>query len=238
MTDGKQRPEILIVDDSELNRMLLAEILQDEYALTEAADGVEAVSLLRENVDRFSLILLDLIMPVLNGFEVLEYMQSHGLIEKIPVILITALGTLQDKIAGLDLGADDYLVKPFDFEELLARIRCVTRRSPILNAQTDILSFHDITWSCREMCLTGPTAESTLSRREGDLIECFLHTPEQVLARETLLLKVWGPDSDVEGGNLDNYVHFLRRRLKAVGSSLQIKTIRGVGYRLTAISSR
>ena len=82
------------------------------------------------------------------------------------------------------------------------------------------------------MCLTGPGGDTTLSKREGDLLESFLHTPEQILARETLLLKVWGPDTDVETGNLDNYVHFLRRRLKTVGSSLQIKTIRGVGYGL------
>lgn len=225
---------LLAEDDKDLNKALTWQLTGQGYRVDSCFDGDEALFYGRQNI--YDVILLDRMLPNREGTEILTALRRQSV--NVPVILITALGTLQDKIAGLDLGADDYLVKPFDFEELLARIRCVTRRSPILNAQTDILSFHDITWSCREMCLTGPTAESTLSRREGDLIECFLHTPEQVLARETLLLKVWGPDSDVEGGNLDNYVHFLRRRLKAVGSSLQIKTIRGVGYRLTAISSR
>ena len=148
-----------------------------------------------------------------------------------PIILITALGLLKDKITGLDLGADDYLVKPFDFEELLARIRCVTRRSSSLNAQPDgLLSWHDISWAPREMCLTGPSGDCVLSRREADLLESFLHAPGQTLARETLLLKVWGPDSEVENGNLDNYIHFLRRRLRLVKSRVEIKTIRGIGY--------
>ena len=94
------------------------------------------------------------------------------------------------------------------------------------------MRYHDIIWSPREMCLTGPGGDCMLSRREADLLESFLHTPEQTIARETLLLKVWGPDSDVENGNLDNYIHFLRRRLKAVDSALQIKTVWGVGYTL------
>ena len=199
---------LLAEDDKELNKALTWQLTAQGYTVDSCYDGEEAIFYGRQNI--YDIILLD----------------------RIPVILITALGTLQDKIAGLDFGADDYLVKPFDFEELLARIRCVTRRSPLLNAQPDILSYHDIAWSCNKMCLTGPGGDTTLSKREGDLLESFLHTPEQILARETLLLKVWGPDTDVETGNLDNYVHFLRRRLKTVGSSLQIKTIRGVGYGL------
>lgn len=219
---------LLAEDDRDLNKALTWQLTGQGYSVDSCYDGEEALFYGRQNI--YDVILLDRMLPCHEGTEVLTTLRSHSV--NVPIILITALGTLQDKITGLDSGADDYLVKPFDFDELLARIRCVTRRSLVLNAQSDILSYHDVTWSCREMCLTGPTDNSTLSKREGDLLECFLHTPEQVLARETLLLKVWGPDSDVEGGNLDNYVHFLRRRLKAVGSTLQFKTIRGIGYEL------
>ncbi|MDE7276855.1 MAG: response regulator transcription factor, partial [Lachnospiraceae bacterium] len=181
----------------------------------------------------YYIILLYRMQPDREGTEVMTALRQFSV--NTPIILITALGLLQDKITGLDLGADDYLVKPFDFEELLARIRCVTRRSLSLNAQPEgILSYHDITWSPREMCLTGPSGDCLLSRREGDLLESFLHAPGQTLAREMLLLKVWGPDSEVENGNLDNYIHFLRRRLKGIGSTLQIKTVWGVGYGLNA----
>lgn len=224
---------LLAEDDRDLNKALTWQLTGQGYSVDSCFDGEEAIFYGKQNI--YDVILLDRMLPCHEGTEVMTILRNHSV--NVPIILITALGTLKDKIAGLDLGADDYLVKPFDFEELLARIRCVTRRSLILNPQTDVLSYHDVTWSCREMCLTGPSGNSTLSKREGDLLECFLHTPEQILARETLLLKVWGPDSDVEGGNLDNYVHFLRRRLKTVGSTLQIKTIRGVGYGLVISES-
>ena len=219
---------LLAEDDRDLNKALTWQLTGQGYTVDSCYDGEEAIFYGRQNI--YDVILLDRMLPCHEGTEVLTFLREHSV--SVPIILITALGTLKDKIAGLDLGADDYLVKPFDFEELMARIRCVTRRSLILNPQTDILSYHDISWSCREMCLTGPAGNSTLSKREGDLLESFLHMPEQIIARERLLLKVWGPDSDVEGGNLDNYVHFLRRRLKTVGSTLLIKTIRGVGYGL------
>lgn len=224
---------LLAEDDRDLNKALTWQLTGQGYTVDSCFDGEEAIFYGRQNI--YDVILLDRMLPYHEGTEVMTILRNQSV--NVPIILITALGTLKDKIAGLDLGADDYLVKPFDFEELMARIRCVTRRSLILNPQTDVLSYHDVTWSCREMCLTGPAGNSTLSKREGDLLECFLHTPEQILARETLLLKVWGPDSDVEGGNLDNYVHFLRRRLKTVGSILQIKTIRGIGYGLVISES-
>ena len=148
-----------------------------------------------------------------------------------PVILITALGTLDDKVTGLDLGADDYLVKPFAFKELMARIRCVARR-PRKMEEADKISFGDITYRPEENTLSGTAGTCSISKREGDLLEAFLRNPGQSLSRTLLLTKVWGLDSDVEEGNLDNYIHFLRRRLKAVGSKVAIRTIRGVGYQI------
>jgi len=222
---------LLAEDDKDLNKALTWQLAARGYNVDSCGNGEEALYYGKQNI--YDVILLDRMLPDREGTEVLTALRQASV--NTPIILITALGLLQDKIAGLDLGADDYLVKPFDFEELLARIRCVTRRSLSLNARPDgLLSYHDITWSPREMCLTGPAGDCMLSRREGDLLESFIHMPGQTLARETLLLKVWGPDSDVEDGNLDNYIHFLRRRLKAVGSTLQIKTVWGIGYGLNA----
>lgn len=222
---------LLAEDDKDLNKALTWQLTARGYNVDSCGNGEEALYYGKQNI--YDVILLDRMLPDKEGTVVLSALRQASV--NTPIILITALGLLQDKITGLDLGADDYLVKPFDFEELLARIRCVTRRSSSLRAQSNgLLSWHDITWSPREMCLTGPSGDCMLSRREGDLLESFLHAPGQTLAREMLLLKVWGPDSEVENGNLDNYIHFLRRRLKAVGSTLQIKTIWGVGYGLNA----
>lgn len=222
---------LLAEDDEGLNKALTWQLNSRGYSVDSCTNGEEALYYGKQNI--YDVILLDRMLPDREGTDVLSTLRKASV--STPVILITALGMVKDKITGLDLGADDYLIKPFDFEELLARIRCVTRRSPMLNIQNDDrISYRDITWSPREMCLTGPQGDCMLSRREGDLLESFLRTPEQTLARETLLLKVWGPDSEVEAGNLDNYVHFLRRRLKAIGSSLQIKTVWGVGYGLVS----
>ncbi len=136
---------------------------------------------------------------------------------------------MNDKVTGLNLGADDYLVKPFAFEELLARIQCVTRRSPIIS-QTDLAHYCDIQFNEMTSTLTGPGGSCSCSRREGAMLDVLIKNGGQTLSRNMLLLKIWGPDSDVEEGNLDNYIYFVRRRLKAVKSRLNLRTIRGVGY--------
>lgn len=219
---------ILLAEDDEKLRASLAFQLEKEGFLIDAcADGEEASYYIEQNIH--DLILLDRMMPRISGTELLLKMrQAHNVT---PVILITALGTLNDKVTGLDLGADDYLVKPFAFEELMARIRCVARRPRKMEA-VDRLSFGDISYRPEENVLTGKTRSCSISKREGDLLEAFLRSPGQPLSRTLLLTKVWGVDNDVEDGNLDNYIHFLRRRLKTVGSSVAIRTIRGVGYQM------
>lgn len=219
---------LLAEDDEKLNETLVYGLTQAGFNVDACFDGPDALFYGEQNI--YDVILLDRMLPSMQGTDVLASLRQKGIAT--PVILITALGTLSDKVEGLDLGADDYLVKPFAQEELFARIRCVTRRPPrLLSEETQ--SVADISWFPTECRLTGPSGNCTLSKREAALLEAFLKSGGTTLPRNLLLLKVWGPDSDVEEGNLDNYIHFLRRRLKAVGSGLAIKTVRGIGYSLT-----
>ena len=220
---------LLVEDDEKLNQSLAFQLEAEGFMTDSCRDGEEALYYIGEHIH--DLILLDRMLPGLSGTQVLQRMREDG--NQTPVILITALGTLDDKVTGLDLGADDYLVKPFAFEELMARIRCVTRRPRKLQL-SEQLSLGNITYQTKEKLLTGPEKSCSVSGREGALLETFLRSPGQTLSRTVLLTKVWGMDSDVEEGNLDNYVHFLRRRLKSVGSAVSIKTVRGIGYRLEA----
>lgn len=218
---------LLAEDDKQLNNAIVYRLEAEGFSVDSCLDGEDALFYGGQNI--YDIILLDRMLPYMEGTDVLTALREKGITT--PVILITALGSLSDKVTGLDLGADDYLVKPFAFEELLARIRCVTRRPRALT-EHDTLSVADITWRAAECTLTGPSGSCTLSKRESTLLETFLRSQGQTLPRNTLLLKVWGPDSDVEDGNLDNYIHFLRRRLQITGSRLKILTIRGVGYSL------
>lgn len=218
---------LLAEDDEELNNALVYKLETAGFSVDSCLDGEEALFYGEQNI--YDIILLDRMLPNMEGTDVLEALREKNI--NTPVILITALGSLSDKVEGLDLGADDYLVKPFAFEELLARIRCVARRPHALT-ENDALSVADVIWNSADCTLTGPSGSCTLSKRESDLIETFLRSKGQTIPRNTLLLKVWGPDSDVEEGNLDNYIHFLRRRLQITGSRLKILTIRGIGYSL------
>lgn len=216
---------LLVEDDEKLNYSLKFQLQKENFQVDSCYDGEEALYYIDQQIH--DLILLDRMIPLIDGLSVLTEIRKKQ--NTTPVILITALGTLNDKITGLDTGADDYLVKPFDFEELMARIRCVTRRPRELMPNGE-LTFHDITFQIDNNTLMGSKGTCSLSKKESILLETLLRSAEQTLSRSTLLIKVWGPDSDVEDGNLDNYIHFLRRRLKTVGSTINILTIRGIGY--------
>lgn len=218
---------LLVEDDKKLNFSLKFQLEQENYTVDSCCDGEEALYYMEETL--YDLVLLDRMLPLCDGLSVLRKMRSRSI--QSPVIMLTALGQLQDKIDGLDCGADDYLVKPFDFEELNARIRSILRR-PRQLVSSGCLTFLDLSFTPDALTLAGPDGSCQLSRREGALLETFLRNPCQSLPRSALLLHVWGHDSEVEDGNLDNYIYFLRRRLRAVGSAAAIVTVRGVGYRL------
>ena len=216
---------LLVEDDKKLNHSLQYQLQKENIIVDACFDGEEALFYINQGI--YDVILLDRMLPLLDGTELLTLMRRKN--NNTPVIFLTALGTLNDKITGLDLGADDYLVKPFEFEELLARIRCVTRRSPLIHGDDD-LSFGDLVLHIGESSLVGPKGSCSLSKKESELFQTFFRKPGQTLTREQLFAKVGGVDSDIENGNLDNYIHFLRRRLLTVGSQVVLRTVRGIGY--------
>lgn len=218
---------LLIEDDESLCLSLSYQLRQDGFAPETCHDGEEGLLWARQQ--GYDLILLDRMLPGMDGLTLLRQLRREGI--HTPVIFLTALGQLSDKTGGLDAGADDYIVKPFAYDELLARIRCVLRRPAVLSGG-DLLRYGDVTYDPGSLTLRRGTASTALSKRLGDLLELFLRNPGQTLPRQTILLRVWGMETEVEDGNLDNYTYFLRRSLRKVGSALRLTTVRGIGYRL------
>lgn len=224
--------KILIVEDEEGLREALIRTLTDEGYLAEgAADGDEGYTLICTGV--YDLVLLDIMLPVYDGLEVLRRIRKQGI--TLPVILLTARSTVEDKVGGMDLGADDYLTKPFAMPELLARIRMVSRRGTAasanncLNAGDLILDTQTYTLSC-----TGSSRSVRLGAKEYQLMEYLLRNANQVLSREQITRRVWGYDADAEYNNVDVYVSFLRKKMKFVQAESRISSVRGVGYQLEA----
>lgn len=222
---------LLVEDDEVLNRNLKFFLEREGYQVDACADGDDALYYWREGCP--DLVLLDRMLPSLDGMKLLKILRAEGVCT--PVLMLTALDALSDRVDGLDSGADDYLVKPFAMEELLARIRSLSRR--ILPSappdKTDLkLRYGDLILDPRLHELEGIAETVTLSGRESALLEYFMRNSGRTLSRADLLLKVWGAEGEVEDGNLDNYIFFLRRRLRALKSRVAITTLRGVGYRL------
>lgn len=222
---------LCVEDDHALAEMVAYHLTHEGYEVDFAYTGLDGLLLIKEVI--YDLILLDRMLPELDGVSVLKKIRSLSITT--PVLMITALDGIDDRVTGLDAGADDYLVKPFDIKELLARVRALSRR-PGQIAPSQKLHFEDITLDLLGLALTGPNKSCSLSKREALLLEVFLKYPESPLTREFLFANVWGMSSEVEDGNLDNYIHFIRRRLKSTGSQLQIKTLRSVGYQLEKIN--
>lgn len=218
---------LLIEDDESLVESLAFQLKQENISVDVCRDGTEG--LLAAGAQIHDLIILDRMLPGLDGMELLKILRGENV--QTPVIFLTALGQVSDRTQGLNMGADDYMVKPFAFPELLARIRCVLRR-PTGIQREEVLRFGDVRYDPKTLTVRRGDSESTLSKRLGDLLELFLRNPDQTLERETILLRVWGMDAEVEDGNLDNYIYFLRRTLRKIGSLLQLTTVRGVGYRM------
>lgn len=218
---------LLVEDDPSLCDAAAYWLRARGYEVDCCKDGEEAAWYMKEG--SFDCILLDRMLPHIDGLTLLSQLRARR--DFTPVILVTALGSLSDKLSGLDGGADDYLVKPFEMEELEARIRTVTRRGRT-ESLTGRLFFADLSYEPETCRLCGPAGEAVLSRKEGQVLETLLRSAKNALPRETVIRRVWGIDSDVEATNLDNYIHFLRRRLKALNSRARISNVWGVGFLL------
>lgn len=222
---------LLIEDDTNLCELLQYQLQNEKHQVDVCHDGRDGLDLFLQNAH--DLVLLDRMLPTMNGLLVLKKARNAGLTT--PVILLTALGELYDRIEGLDNGADDYIVKPFEYEELSARIRSLGRRSGTWE-DNNLVQAGDVTYDSSLRILYGPKCKLQLSGREGLLLEVFLRNPGSTIKRMVIFSRVWGVDAPVEESNLDTYIHFLRKRLNYVGSSLHLKTIRGIGYLLEITS--
>jgi two-component system, OmpR family, response regulator MprA len=222
--------KILVVDDERAVRESLRRALELEgYEIELAGDGGEALSTLGRDEPQPDAVILDVLMPGVDGLEVCRRLRAAG--NHVPVLMLTARDEVENRVAGLDAGADDYVTKPFALEELLARVRALLRRA----ADTDggeVLAFADLTLDLgtREVRRSGRVIE--LTRTEFALLELFLRNPRQVLTRSIIFERVWGYDFGFASNSLDVYIGYLRRKTEAAGEPRLIHTVRGVGYAL------
>jgi two-component system, OmpR family, response regulator MprA len=220
--------KILVVDDERAVRESLRRALELEgYEIELAADGREALERL-EAESQPDVLVLDVLMPGVDGLEVCRRLRRAG--SRLPVLMLTARDAVENRVAGLDAGADDYVTKPFALEELLARIRALLRRTT--DGTNEVLRFADLELDprTREVRRGGELVE--LTRTEFSLLELFLRNPRQVLTRSIIFERVWGYDFGYGSNSLDVYIGYLRRKTEAGGRPRLIHTVRGVGYAL------
>jgi two-component system response regulator MprA len=222
--------KILVVDDERAVRESLRRALELEgYEIELAADGQEALQLLETNGDaQPDAVILDVLMPGVDGLEVCRRLRRSG--NRVPVLMLTARDEIENRVAGLDAGADDYVTKPFALEELVARVRALLRR--VSAAGDELLRFGDLELDpgTREVRRGGDPIE--LTRTEFALLELFMTNPRQVLTRSIIFERVWGYDFGFASNSLDVYIGYLRRKTEAGGKPRLIQTVRGVGYAL------
>jgi two-component system response regulator MprA len=220
--------KILVVDDERAVRESLRRALELEgYEIELAADGSEALYRL-EGSEEPDAVILDVLMPGVDGLEVCRRLRGSG--SKLPVLMLTARTEVEDRVAGLDAGADDYVTKPFALEELLARVRALLRRTT--DEEGEVVRFANLVLdpTTREVTRGGRPIE--LTRTEFSLLELFMRNPRQVLTRTIIFERVWGYDFGYASNSLDVYIGYLRRKTEADGEPRLIQTVRGVGYAL------
>lgn len=218
---------LVIEDDKDLCSILEYQLNKNQMMADFCYDGEDAMFYAGRQT--YDIIILDRMLPGMDGLTILNKLRHLSI--GTPVIMVTAMGTLKNRIEGLDTGADDYLTKPFEMDELIARIKALARR-PAKVQNINELHFSDILLNEGLMSVVRDQVQCALSKREYDLLAFLIRNKGQVLTRDMILSRVWGADSFVTDSNLDNFICFLRKRLKSVHSQVTIKTIRSVGYQL------
>lgn len=224
--------KILIVEDENgLREAVMESLRQEGYLVDGTADGESGLDLIRSGL--YDLVILDIMLPGLSGLDVLSIARKLKI--NVPVILLTALSQLQDKIEGMDSGADDYITKPFEMKELLARIRMVTRRQrPQEERSNTSLEVGDLILDTTSFTLSSTSGNRNvrLAKKEFYMMEYLMRNPGQVLTREQITMRVWGYESDAEYNNVDVYISYLRKKMQFVETTVRILAVRGVGYKL------
>jgi two-component system response regulator MprA len=221
---------ILVVDDDQAVRDALRRALRMQgYDVSLAGDGEEALLKLRANPGATDLLIVDILMPRLDGLEMTRRLRADG--SQVPILMLTARDQVADRVAGLEAGADDYLVKPFALEELIARVRALLRRLGSDETATT-LTFADLELDTGTREVRRGEEALTLTRTEFALLELFLRNPKQVLTRSVIFDRVWGYDFGYGSNSLDVYISYLRKKTETGGKSRLIHTVRGVGYAL------
>ncbi len=218
---------ILIVEDEPRLAEALAQLLQqNKYSTDVVHTGTEGYDYAASAI--YDAVVLDVMLPGLNGFEVVSRMRKNKI--STPVLLLTAKDEIMEKILGLDSGADDYLTKPFSTDELLARLRALTRRQG--EVVLDEIRFSDLSLNCSALTLQSGMKSVRLGMKEFELMRMLISCPQTVLPKEQILIKLWGTESDAEDNNVEVYISFLRKKLSFLNSDVSIETVRKLGYYL------
>lgn len=220
---------LLAEDEKRMASALIALLKTEKYEVDHFPDGNSALDALLSNI--YDIAVLDVMMPLMNGFDVARNARAGGV--KTLVLLLTAKSQISDKVTGLDSGADDYLTKPFDTKELLARLRAMARRITGQNTNDGNLHFGDLTLNISNAMLSCTTGKNVrLGEKELHILEYMFANHGQILTRENLAVKIWGFDDEAEYNNVEVYLTFTRKKLAFVGSKAEIKALRGLGYEL------
>ena len=220
---------LLCEDERELSQALMAILKHNNYSVDAVYNGQEALDYLE--AENYSCIILDIMIPKVDGITVLRTLRNRG--NTIPVLMLTAKGEIDDKVLGLDAGADDYLTKPFSTKELLARLRALTRRET--GSPDTQLCYGNIVLNRSTYELKGPEGHFRLANKEYQILEMLLANPEHLIPTERFMEKIWGYDSDAEINVVWVYISYLRKKLSAIGANVQIRATRNTGYSLEEV---